>query len=303
MTILLTGASGFLGKILQKTLTGTHDLITIGRDTRNDIICDLSKNIPTIDQDIDVLIHAAGKAHSYPKTEAEKQNFFNVNVTGTEHLLAAMDHKNIKKCVFISSVSVYGLEKGDEIDEATPLLGNAPYAKSKIQAEILITTWCTQKGVPYLILRLPLVVGPHPLGNLAKMIKAIQKGTYVRIAKGNAKKSMVLASDVGTLIMNWIENPINTSGVYNLTDGFHPTFYELEECLKVRLDKKWIPTIPSFVATILGKIGDRLSFFPVNTVTIHKITHTFTFSDEKARKELGWTSKKVLDYYLNNKVE
>lgn len=297
MTILLTGASGFLGKILQKTLTDTHHLITIGRDTRNDIICDLSKKIPTIDQDVDVLIHAAGKAHIYPKTEAEKQNFFDVNVMGTEHLLAAMDHKNIKKCVFISSVSVYGLEKGDKIDEATPLLGNTPYAKSKIQAENLITTWCRQKGIHYLILRLPLVVGPHPLGNLANMIKAIQKGTYVRIAKGNAKKSMVLASDVGALIMNWIENPINTSGVYNLTDGFHPTFYELEESLKVRLGKKWIPTIPSFVANIFGKIGDHLSFFPVNTGTIHKITHTFTFSDEKARKELGWKPKSVLAYY------
>jgi GlcNAc-P-P-Und epimerase len=297
MTILLTGASGFLGKVFNKTISTTHHVMTIGRAIHNDIICDLSKNIPTNDFDIDVIIHAAGKAHTYPKTEAEKQAFYNVNVAGTEHLLAALAHKQIKKFIFISSVSVYGLEKGEMINEEAPLLGSTPYAKSKIQAEDLIMSWSEQKNISFLILRLPLVIGPNPLGNLAKMIKAIQKGTYVRIAKGNAKKSMVLASDVADLILHWIESPVTTSGIYNLTDGHHPTFYELEERLKAHLGKTWIPTIPSFVATMLGKIGDRFSFFPVNTATIHKITHTFTFSDEKAKIELKWNPNSVLKYF------
>jgi GlcNAc-P-P-Und epimerase len=221
MTILLTGASGFLGKVLNKTISTTHQVMTLGKAIHNDIICDLSKNIPTIDLDIDFIIHTAGKAHTYPKTEAEKQAFFDVNVRGTQNLLYAKGNQQIRKFVFISSVSVYGLEKGDNIDESTPLLGKTPYAISKSQAEDLITTWCSQKGVPYLILRLPLVVGPNPLGNLAKMIDAIQKGTYVRIAKGNSKKSMVLASDVGTLILHWIQNASAPSGTYNLTDGHH----------------------------------------------------------------------------------
>jgi nucleoside-diphosphate-sugar epimerase len=98
------------------------------------------------------------------------------------------------------------------------------------------------------------------------------------------------------LILHWIQNTSAPSGIYNVTDGHHPTFYELEETLKVRLGKKWIPTIPSFVATMLGKIGDRLSFFPVNSSTIKKITCTFTFSDAKARKELGWKPNGVLAY-------
>jgi GlcNAc-P-P-Und epimerase len=297
MTILLTGASGFLGKVLNETISTTHTMLTLGRSIYNDIVCDLSKSSPNVDRDIDVIIHAAGKAHVYPQTVAEKQAFYDVNVAGTEHLLAALAYKQIKKFVFISSVSVYGLEKGEMINEDAALLGSTPYAKSKIQAEDLVISWCNQKKIPYLILRLPLVVGPNPLGNLAKMVKAIQHGFYVRIAKGNAKKSMVLASDVADLILHWIESPASTSGTYNLTDGHHPTFYELEERLKVHLGKTWIPTIPSFVATMLGKIGDRLSFFPVNTGTIQKITHTFTFSDEKARKELGWKPKSVLDFY------
>jgi nucleoside-diphosphate-sugar epimerase len=220
-----------------------------------------------------------------------------VNVEGTKHLLQALENNPISKFIFVSSVSVYGLGKGELIDEQTPLKGNAPYAVSKIQAEELIANWCTKRNIDFLIVRLPLIVGPNPLGNLGKMIHAIQHGKYVRIAKGNARKSMVLASDVATLFNQWIMTKKNGSGIYNLTDKFHPTFYELEEALKIKFNKKWIPTIPTFVATLLGKLGDRFSFFPVNSQTIQKITCTFTFSDAKAQQELNWKPTNVLDFY------
>lgn len=297
MTILLTGSSGFLGKILKKSFSSLHLVISLGRDPKNDIVCDLSNESPIIDKDIDIIIHAAGKAHVQPKTEADKQDFYDVNVTGTKHLLAALEHKPIKKMVFVSSVSVYGLEKGEMIDESTPLQGDSPYAQSKIQAEEFFIQWCKQKNIDYLVLRLPLVVGPNPLGNLAKMKKAIQKGIYVRIANGNAKKSMVLASDVGTLVLNWIGKHTGPSGIYHLTDGYNPSFYELEGKLSEHMGKKWIPTIPFYLATILGKIGDYISFLPVNSETIYKITNTFTFSDTKARRELGWKPNAVLALY------
>ena len=296
MNILLTGASGFLGAQIKNKCEKNQVVKTIGRQKTNDIICDLSKEIPIL-ENIHVVIHAAGKAHVYPKTEAEIKEFFDVNVEGTKHLLQALENNPVSKFIFVSSVSVYGLGKGELIDEETPLNGNAPYAVSKIQAEALIANWCTKRNIDFLIVRLPLIVGPNPLGNLAKMIHAIQHGKYVRIAKGNARKSMVLASDVATLFNQWIMTEKNGSGIYNLTDHFHPTFYELEEALKIKFNKKWIPTIPTFVATLLGKFGDRFSFFPVNSQTIQKITCTFTFSDAKAQQELHWKPTNVLDFY------
>jgi nucleoside-diphosphate-sugar epimerase len=296
MNILLTGSSGFLGSQIKSFCESKHTVITIGRQVSNDIICDLATQNPQLDN-IDAVIHAAGKAHVYPETEAEKQAFFDVNVTGAKHLLESLEHVSVRKFIFVSSVSVYGLGQGEEIAEETPLKGNSPYALSKIQAEQLIVDWCNQKQIPYLIVRLPLVVGPNPLGNLGKMIEAIQRGRYVRIAKGNARKSMVLASDVALLFERWLTAPDAISGIYNLTDGHHPTFYELEEALKVKYNKKSIPTIPAWLANFMGKMGDRFSFFPVNSQTIQKITCTFTFSDAKAQRELQWKPSKVLDYY------
>ena len=298
MNILLTGASGFLGTTIKTICEKKHKIITVGRQKHNDIICDLATQNPQLDN-IDAVIHAAGKAHVYPKTEAEKQAFFDVNVTGTKHLLESLEEQSIQKFIFVSSVSVYGLGQGEEIAEDTPLRGNSPYAISKIQAEQLIIDWCNQKQIPYLIVRLPLVVGPNPLGNLGKMIEAIQRGRYVRIAKGNARKSMVLASDVAVLFERWLSTPSPTSGIYNITDGHHPTFYELEEALKVKFKKRTIPTVPLFMATLMGKFGDQFSFFPVNSQTVEKITCTFTFSDAKAQRDLQWKPTKVLNFYTD----
>jgi nucleoside-diphosphate-sugar epimerase len=296
MNILLTGASGFLGSQIKNICEKNHSIQTLGRQKTNDILCDLATQIPAL-ENTEVVIHAAGKAHVYPRNEAEAKEFFDINVEGTKHLLESLENNPVSKFIFVSSVSVYGLGKGEAINEETPLLGNSPYALSKIQAEALIEDWCTKRNIDFLMVRLPLIVGPNPLGNLGKMMDAIQQGKYVRIAKGNARKSMVLASDVAQLFNQWIGDEKSSSGIYNLTDDFHPTFYELEEALKIKFNKKWIPTIPTFLAILLGKFGDRFTFFPVNSQTIQKITCTFTFSDAKAQQELKWKPTPVLDFY------
>ena len=274
----------------------------MGRNSNADIQADLAKAVPQLPP-VEGAIHAAGKAHSYPKTQEEKEQFFSVNVGGTRNLLHALEANPPQYFVFISSVSVYGLTEGMEIDESAPIVQQrngeggysaAPYAVSKAEAEQIVKEFCEKHGVHYLILRLPLIAGPNPPGNLGKMIRGIQSGRYLRIAKGEAKKSMVWAEDIAELIANWPKSEQPASGIYNLTDGEHPSFFELEEAIRIGSGKSRIKSIPPMLAQLAGKIGDMLPAFPVNSNTIKKITCTFTFSDQKARKELGWKPRKVL---------
>lgn len=294
MHILLTGASGFLGTYLHQRCKTIGEVITIGRDASNQVVCDLAVTVPVLGQ-VDMVVHAAGKAHIYPKTAAEKQAFFDVNVKGTANLVTALTASLPKRFVFISTVAVYGLEQGSLLDENTPLLGTSPYAQSKIQAEVMIQEWCSKHQIPCLILRLPLVVGKNAPGNLGKMLHAIEKGRYVRIAKGDARKSAVLASDVADLVQQWLQNPEPCSGIYHVTDGYHPSFFEIEERIRTHFQRKAIPTIPSWLGRLLGRIGDFIPGSPFTSQTVAKITHTFTFSDTKARTEIGWVSKSVLE--------
>lgn len=300
--ILLTGASGFLGKHIYDYLKSKdYEIISLGRSSLNDIICDLSIEVPLLKIDsLALVIHAAGKAHSIPKTEEEKKHFFDVNVKGTENLLKGLEKAVVPKLfVFISSVSVYGKVKGININEEHSLIAKDPYGLSKIEGEMLVTDWCKKHNVKCAILRLPLLVGKNPTGNLGALLKGIEKGYYFNVDGGKAKKSMVLAEDVAA----FIPKVALVGGVYNLVDGCHPSFYELSHTIAQQKNKKISLNMPLSVARFLGYIGNLLgSKAPLNSHKLNKITSDLTFDDTKARKVVGWKPQRVLSYLERNEI-
>lgn len=296
MKILITGSTGFLGCKIQYGLKG-HDIETLSR-SNSTYNFDLASNAPIFDGQFDLVIHAAGKAHSKPKTEIEKQEFYYINVEGTKNLLDGLSKSGVPKYfVFISSVSVYGHEFGCEIDESTLLGASDPYGLSKIEAENIILNWCKKNNVICTLLRLPLLVGLNPPGNLKSMINAISMGFYFNIAGGSARKSMVLVSDVS----NYIIRASLVGGIFNLTDGYHPNFNELSSCIAEQLGKKYVPNMPLFFAKVFATLGDFLgSKFPINSNKLNKITSNLTFDDSKARLVFGWNPTPVLKGFKIN---
>jgi len=289
---LLTGASGFLGKYIFDFLKQSNSkTITLGRASFNNIICDLSSTIPFFPTQIDIVVHAAGKAHIVPKTEAERKDFFDVNLHGTENLCAALEKLETKprSFVFISTVAVYGVETGENISEAHPLAGNTPYALSKIQTEYFLQNWCSKHAVKLSILRLPLIAGKNPPGNLGAMIRGIRSGKYFNIDGGSAKKSIVMAEDVAKCIPTIAEH----AGIYNLTDGYHPSFAELSATIAKQMGKPSPKNIPGWVAKSIALVGNILgSKAPINTDKLKKITAPLTFDDTQAQTRFGWKPKK-----------
>ena len=293
MKVLITGASGFLGQYLIKQLKAEHEVFTFSNRSGNDFVFDITKTIPSLPH-FDIVIHAAGKAHSIPKSIEDSNEFFNVNVEGTKNLLKALETNKPQQFVYISSVSVYGLDEGTLINENSPLLGSTPYAKSKIQAEDFAVKWGNWNDVNITIFRLPLIVGINPPGNLGKMINAIRKGRYFKIGDGSSRKSMILAENLG-IFLNTID--LNTKGVFNLTDGYHPNFAEIEELICNQISKSKPINVPFFLAKSLGVIGDIIPFFPLNSNTLRKVVNELTFDDSKARNEINWKSLYVLENF------
>lgn len=296
--VLITGSSGFLGTILKKCFINDA-VFELNRNT-GDYHCTLEKELPDFQEAFDLIIHSAGKAHSVPKTDVEKQAFFNVNVSGTVNLLKGLEKSGSpKQFVFISSVSVYGLESGINITENSPLLAKDPYGKSKIEAEEVVQEWCDKNQVVCTILRLPLLVGTNPPGNLGAMLKAIEKGYYFNIGGGVARKSMVLALDVARFIP--LVAPIG--GVYNLTDGMHPNFKELSSTIAKSKNKSKPLNLTLNSAKFLGKFGDIIgSKFPVNSLKVTKICSELTFDDTKARNIQNWKPQPILEYLEDNNL-
>jgi len=258
----------------------------------------LEKRVPDFNLHFDLVIHAAGKAHSVPKTESEKLEFYNVNVVGTKNLLEGLTNSGIPKYfVFISSVSVYGKDFGLAIDENAPLLAKDPYGLSKIQAEHMVLQWCKMHNVICTIFRLPIVIGNNAPGNLGIMLNGIKQGVYFNISGGSAKKSMVLADDVTKHIIP----ASKIGGIFNLTDGYHPSFEELSNHISTQLGKRKPMNMPLWCAMLVANFGDLFgNKVPLNTNTLKKITSSLTFDDNKARATFSWKPKSILEGFIIN---
>lgn len=290
MKVLLTGATGFLGRYLARELGG--ELSTLGRGEANTICCSLDREIPVL-RGYDLVVHNAGWAHRVPKTEAESLRFFEVNRQGAGNLIKGIQQSGVtpRALVYISTVAVYGLERGDGIDECVQPTPLTAYAKSKYEAELILRDWADKNGVNLTVLRLPLVVGAeYTPGNLGAMMQAIRKGYYFRLGNGSARKSMVLAEDVARLVPTLM----GSNGTYNLTDGQHPSVAQLEDYLG-RVFQRKIKSIPTSIIQAAAWVGDRISFLPINSYRLNKLGESLVFDDSKARREINWSSRPVLD--------
>lgn len=288
---MLTGASGFLGKVIFSFLSAQHAVSTLGRGAGATYQVDLAQEIPVFHEHFDTVVHASGKAHVIPQTAEEARAFFEVNVRGTQHLIDGLMQSGRlpRQFVFISTVAVYGREAGEGITEDEPLLGATPYAQSKLSAEALLTAWCAAQGIVLTLLRLPLIVGPHAPGNLGAMVRLMKRGLYVGIGSGEARKSVVLAEDVAHFI------PViqHTGGVYHLTDGVHPSMRELEDAIAAHLNKTTPTRLPHALLKLVARVGDLFGkSFPITTHRYHKLTAGLTFSDDRAR-QAGWKPRAV----------
>lgn len=292
--LLFTGGTGFLGKNIRPILEKNYNITTCGITPDDMIKANLAKEVPILDKHYDIVLHACGKAHVVPKTEAEKQAFYDINYTGTIHLCDAFEKVGAPKAiVFISTMSVYGDVHGNMSTEETPLIGDSPYADSKIKAEEYLTEWCKRNNVTLGILRPSLLAGKGAPGNLGAMIHGIKTGAYLSIAGGKAKKSVLMVDDIAHLVPLVAEK----GGVYNVCDDHNPSFGELEATIAKQLGKRKPISIPYWLAKCLALVGDVFSFIPINSSRLEKIVTSDTWSNEKAKRELGWQPMDVLENY------
>lgn len=293
--LLFTGGTGFLGRNVMPVLTLQYNVTTCGITADDMLKANLAKEVPGLPERYDVVLHAAGKAHIVPKTEAEKQMFYDVNYQGTVNLCKALEKVGTPKAlVFISTVAVYGCEYGDLITEEHPLEGSSPYADSKKKAEKYLTEWCTSHQVRLGILRPSLLAGKNALGNLGAMVNGIKKGFYMNIDGGKVVKSILMAEDIARLVPLVAEK----GGIYNVCDTRQPSFGEISMSVAKQLGKGKPLNIPYWMAWCMAKVGDLLgNKAPINSYKLEKMTKSLTFSNEKARRELGWEPLDVLENY------
>ncbi len=188
MTCLVTGANGFIGQVLCQALQKQHRIVrALIRERKvgswnEHCILDLatadSTSLIQATQGVATIFHLAGIAHA----NATLQQYWGVNVRGTENLLQAAIVSGVKHFVYFSSTKAI-----NPIDD---------YGRSKREAENLVLRLGMQHGIQVCILRPALVYGPHLKGNLLKMLTAIHHRWLPPLPETGNKRSMVSVDDV-----------------------------------------------------------------------------------------------------------
>ncbi len=295
-SLLLTGASGFLGKNILPGLRKEYSpVITLGLNEDDDVRVNLAESEPQLPHATDVVVHAAGIAHFVPRSDADVRKFFDVNHEGTVRLCRALEKVGVPRAfIFISTVAVYGCDEGELIDESHPLSGTTPYARSNIMAEQYLAEWCARHGVTLTILRPALMAGPNPPGNLGDMIRGIRKGFYFNISGGMARKSLLMAEDIARIVTLAKDK----GGIYNVCDSTHPSYRELSGLIASQTGAREPRSIPYALARAMACVGDMVgNRFPVNSARLSKLIRSLTFSNRKAVMELGWHPMSVLESF------
>jgi UDP-glucose 4-epimerase len=187
--VLITGASGFIGSYLVQHLTGFE-------------IKTLSLKHPNwIDQSFasDVIIHCAGLAHA--TKSIPEQTYHQVNCELTKQLVNKAMQDQVKQFIYLSTALVFGEGHVGAITMDSPLQPVSAYAKSKVCAEQVVDA---AKELKSLILRIPLVLGDAPKGNLKSLAK-LARISPIFIDVQN-RRSVLTLTDLTTIIQEAIQN-------------------------------------------------------------------------------------------------
>lgn len=284
METLLTGSTGMLGKYL-KALLEEDELKTLGRSASNDIVCDLSTAVPSLPEGYvpELVIHTAG-------TEAA-ENAFELNFDGTNNLLAALEGRNPKYFVYVSSWQVYSPTAGENVEENATLLPVDAAGKSKARAEEAVGRWCEQNDVNLTILRPATMFGTGMKGWAHRMFNEVINNRFVNIRETSGKVSTVMALDVARAIVKLYK----TGGDYNLTDGNPSTYLELAEAMSANAgDMKRIVHLPQKWASAIYTFGKWIPWVrtALDPKTLEKRARSLTLSNSNAA-EKGCTFHKV----------
>jgi nucleoside-diphosphate-sugar epimerase len=251
MTILITGANGFVGRHLSAVLhEAGHKVICAVRDANKAVSnCDnrivknmaMSSHWDTALEGVEVVIHLIARTHSTESSRSQELALYRaVNVDITSALGHAIKRASVQHVIFMSSIKVHGETTGSEpFTEASTLQPEDAYGKTKLEAEQVLYDLLKETDKQLTIVRAPLIRGEDLKGNLATLEKAITRGVPLPFRSVRNARSIVTLATLGAFVSACIANRHDASGAFLVAD-----------------------TPPLSTAELISKIGDSIGIEP-----------------------------------------
>lgn len=314
MRILVTGGAGFIGShVCHRLLTDGHDVVVI--DDFNDYydpgikranVAAFQDSIHVEEGDIrdknrvhslisggnfDTIIHIAARAGVRPSVQ-DPQLYIDTNITGTHHLLEAAKQQNVKRFIFASSSSVYGLAKKVPFSEDLPLPQTlSPYAATKLAGEHLCGNYSHLFGLRAICLRFFTVYGPGQRPDLAihKFTDAIYHNRPIpQYGDGSTRRDYTYIDDIVQGVMGAMNYNGPLFDIFNIGENQTITLTDLITEIEKALGKK----------AVIERLPEQQGDMPLTSADISKAR---SLLDYNPRTKIADGIPKFVEWYLGRK--
>jgi nucleoside-diphosphate-sugar epimerase len=232
MRVLVTGASGFIGRALCLRLAaqGMEVVAAVRNKNAQGVTAkpvavgdihdktDWSQALPGVA----TVIHLAARVHVMRDAAQDPLAAFRrVNTRGTAHLARSAAASGVRRLVYVSTVKVNGeaTRKGKKFSEADPPAPLDPYGVSKWEAEQALYEIADQTGMEIVIVRPPLVYGPGVKGNFLQMLGALKRGFPLPFAAVHNRRSLIYVENLADALAACATHPAAADQTYLVCDG------------------------------------------------------------------------------------
>ena len=312
--ILVTGATGFIGNAVTKSLVqGGYKVIASTRQLPTTPIPGLTQFSgrltwqavgainggtawePSL-RGISTVIHCAARAHVMSDNDPDPGSAYRkVNVEGSVHLAKQAVLAGVKRFVFLSSIGVNGKISElpfTEIDKPNP---HDAYSISKFEAEKALMDISRETGIEVVIIRAPLVYGPKVPGNFCRLIRMVQLGIPLPFGAVHNRRSLVALDNLVSLVQlcsDASKSPLAANQLFLAADGEDVSTTDLlrKVARAAGCPSRLVP-VPASLLQFCAAV------FGVRALAVRLLCN-LQVDSTKARSLLGWRPVVGLDQQL-----
>lgn len=298
MNVLITGASGFVGRALADELIqrGQYSVFGCVRRSKEGLPfqCEVTGDLSEFDRweeimiGVDAVVHLAARAHVLHETSVDPlTEFRRVNVDASVAAARAALKAGVKRFVFVSSIGVNGSQTWDKpFTESDTPQPTADYAVSKLDAEHALRSVFAGSSTELVIVRPPLVYDANAPGNFRRLLRLVQKGVPLPFAGVRNQRTMVALENLVDFLVCCLEHPAAADQLFLVADG----------------EAVSLPEMLAMLAKGMGKRSSGLWFFPQVFIALgariigkksvyDQLCGSLVVDITKANRELGWRPK------------
>ncbi|MBR8455871.1 SDR family oxidoreductase [Burkholderia dolosa] len=297
MHIVVTGASGFVGRALCRLLVehghrvtgivrrrgtvppGVDECVYTGPE-----FSDIGTHWPAAGGTVDCVIHLAARVHVMKDSAGDPDAAFRaMNVDGTLRVAEAAQRHGACRMVFVSSIkAVADTDRGQPLSEEDPARPDDAYGRSKHDAEVLLRQFGDSAGLETVIVRPPLVYGPDVRANFLRMMDAVARGIPLPLGAVSARRSIVYVENLADALLRCATDPRAAGECFHVADDDAPSVTDLLRLVGDAVGKpaRLLP-VPAAALRAIGKLTGR-------SAAIVRLTGSLQLDTSRIKRVLGW---------------